>query len=434
MGALAVIRCSGKGIFTIIDRLFESGSNNPQTGKACLGWIANPATGEKLDQVMVTKFKGPRSYTGEDLVEISGHGGMHTPFAILDLLLKNGCRLAGPGEFTRRALQNGKVNLFQAESVNEIVFARTAKQRQMALFGLDRRSSSPFFAVQKRVEDWLMRAEASIEFPEEDDPGVFDIPRLKSDLDDLRNRMETMLADALRAKRIRNGLLVPIAGPANVGKSSLFNWLCNSERVIVDAQPGTTRDAVEEELEIAGMAVRLVDTAGIRSRPGRIEGKGIRKTHEYLQAADLIIWMHDNSTGEDADQARWQEEFMQTPSIHFRNKSDLPSHPSHGRGLPISLTQQNGLEQALEILRENIDTLSSLPESHVCLSVTQRECLTKANDCAHRLARVMNDGECREEIIAEELKSMLQSLEPLGGMISDEQLLNRIFGEFCIGK
>ncbi len=428
-GGIAVLRVSGKGVVETVSTILSSRESliSAPARTMVLGWITDSKTGERVDQVLAAAFRAPASYTGEDMVEIYGHGGKYVSSCILDVLLHAGCRLARPGEFTHRAFVNGKMDLMQVEAVSDIVDAQTAEQRRLAVFAMEGGGGGFFAAIREEIEEWLMAAQAAIEFPEEE--RNFEWDSFNYEWNGVVERIRSALGSFEQCRRIREGLLVPIVGRPNAGKSSLFNWFCRSERVIVDSQPGTTRDAVEEELEIKGMCVRLVDTAGIRTTSERVEKAGIQKTRELLEKADLVIWVHDCSEVTEALEKEWLSHFEKKQTIHVFNKSDL-----RGVDQVLCVSCKNGM--GLEKLRSEIEAAVSEKGfvGGIPISVLERDCLAGALTVAGEIQVALEGGERSEEKIAEDLKECLARLAPLAGRSANGELMDRIFSRFCIGK
>jgi tRNA modification GTPase len=437
LSAIAVLRASGENIIGIAGKIFK-GKNDlekMEAQKQAVGWIVDPSSGEKIDEVMMSVFRAPNSYTGEDVVEISTHGSNYISSTILSLLIHHGCRTAGPGEFTRRAFINGKMKLHQAEAVRDIIEARTSEQRRMALHQLEKNEFDPFKNIKSKLEHWLMVMEANIEFPDEEHVDKEDKKQFAIDLEGIKNEISELLANTGKRKKIREGILIPIAGKPNVGKSTLFNWFHKSERVIVHHEPGTTRDAVEEELEIAGLRVRLVDTAGIRESENLVEQKGIGKTKEFLKKADLILWMHDALMGEDGIEKDWLNDLSNKEVIHIQNKIDLAKNGSNPSWIPISLKENQGLDAFLNILDARLKKLALINQNSSYLLVYQQEWMEKAlHEIEILLEKMKGDAVLSDDIISMEIKELLNCFFGLEKGLSSEDMLNRIFGTFCIGK
>lgn len=435
--AIAVIRCSGMNIISIADRLFRTDRKLSVTPsrKTVLGWITDPETKEKIDRVLVTCYRAPASYTGEDMVEISMHGSTYIASAVLKLLIQNGCGTAEPGDFTRRAYLNGKMALSQAESVRELIEAQTARQRNLAVRQMENKTPPVFGDIIRGYENCLMIVEGSIEFPEDEHMEKGGRRVILRSLSDILRKIDKTLSRAPVAEKIRTGLLVPVAGAPNAGKSSLFNWFMESERVIVDPHPGTTRDAVEEELEIAGLKVRLVDTAGIRRAKCGTEKKGIKKTREYLELADIILWIHDSSKTDTLEEKKWKRDFSHKNIMFIDNKCDLKSSAKR-KSFKISLKNGYGIKKFLGTFKSAIKKeTGDFRKSSDILSVSQIQSIRKARDnTLILLEKLKSNVPCGEEMVAEDIKEIFEFLNPITDKITSDELLNRIFSRFCIGK
>lgn len=431
LGAVSLLRASGEGIIQKTAGIFrgQQDLNLAAERMLNLGWVIDPISGEKIDQVMVAVFRSPASYTGEDMVEIYCHGGAFVTSSVLSRVLGSGCRLAKAGEFTQRAFLNGKMNLSQAEAVSEIVNARTSEQRRMAIFQLRGEKESRLWGIRQKMENWIMHLEGDIEFPE--DEGA---PR--SSRRDFWKGWASIVAEMIseldlfeKARHIRDGLLVPIVGRPNAGKSTMFNWFCKSERVIVDSEPGTTRDAVEEELEVCGIAVRLVDTAGIRITENRVERRGIERTRELINKADLVLWVHDASVKTDPEEERWLSEFKNRPALHIYNKCDIGG----GEGLYVSFKNEIGLD-LLAAKIESIVSGAGLACGQAPVSTIEKECLRAALEIGEAMLRQEDGCQMSEEMIVEDAKAAMAKLDAVAGAHSASEMLEKMFSRFCIGK
>jgi tRNA modification GTPase len=325
--AIALIRMSGRGAFALAARCLSPFRPDPARVVA-RATLHHPTTGEPIDEVLAACFPEPHSYTGEDLVEISTHGGLLVPADVLAALVVAGARLAEPGEFTRRAVINGKMDLLQAEATADLIDAGSPAQRRRALQQLDRGLSQRLAGLRAEILELEALIAYDIDFPEEDDGPVSD-SRVRGAWQVVRDRVQRLLATAPEGERLREGALVVIAGPPNAGKSSLFNALLGNERAIVTEIPGTTRDAIEAHAVLEGFPFRLVDTAGLRASDDRVEKIGIEVSRRYLGAADLVLYCEEGvGSGELYEMA--QREFLSqvaAPVVHVQTKADLSAGP-----------------------------------------------------------------------------------------------------------
>ena len=322
-GAIALVRMSGPEAFQILQAL-TSDQEDPAPRTASLRSITSGKGGDLLDRALVTAFPRPDSYTGEDMVEISCHGGWLVPRLVLDACLAMGARLAEPGEFTRRAVLHGKMDLLQAEAVLDLIEGRSKAQHDAALFQVERGLSRRIAELREQfvtVEAYLAH---HIDFPEEDDAPV-PVDRVVDAAAALREALEELLETAPEGELLREGAVTVLAGPPNSGKSSLYNALLGEERAIVTEVPGTTRDALEAVISVGGFPFRLVDTAGLRDSDDRVEGLGIEVAHRYLDRADLVLFCVEAP----ADLGSAEREFLaglaDVPTVLLRTKADLAS-------------------------------------------------------------------------------------------------------------
>jgi tRNA modification GTPase len=436
--AIAVVRisgsCAGAALKKLIGRV-------PEPRKAALARVREPDGGEVIDEALVLWFPGPHSETGEDVAELQLHGGQAVIAGVLDALSKiEGCRLAEAGEFTRRAFVNGKLDLTAVEGLADLIAAETLAQRRQAfrqLKGL----------IGDRAEDWRRRLiealaliEARIDFPDEADvPENLVEPALRA-ARDLRDEIARCLADGGRGERLREGLVVAIAGPPNAGKSTLLNRLARREAAIVSPYPGTTRDVIEVHLDLDGYPMTLLDTAGIRESDDPVEQEGVRRARARAAAADLVLWVIDASAAGSAAIGLGQRP-MNTEIWLIANKSDLV-----GQGdTRIESALKEGINRSLTISAVTGAGIAALisalaVHANAYFSATQPALVTRTR---HRLAleetvaalkRALGCAPGREELIAEELRSAATTLGRLTGRVDVEDILDVIFRDFCIGK
>jgi len=429
--ALAVIRLSGVGAFAVTRRCLRP--FHPDRPRAA--WRAqllHPASGELIDDVLAACFPAPRSYTGHDLVEISTHGGLLVPAEAVAALVAAGARLARPGEFTRRAVLNGKLDLLQAEATADLIDAGSPAQRRRALQQLDRGLSGRLAAL--RVE--LLELEAliayDIDFPEEDE-GPVSPARVTAAWRAVRERVAGLLATAPEGERLREGALLVIAGRPNAGKSSLFNALLGRERAIVTELPGTTRDAIEAYAVIAGFPFRLVDTAGLRASDDRVEKIGIEVARQYLGAADLVLFCRDaGSEMRDPESERFVAA-CHAPVVEVVTKVDLAARSPDGLG--VSVVTGAGLEALRARLAEAaFGRLLALGDIEpVVTRARHRAALERA------LGEVDAFYVAREQQVdaaaaATHLRAAVGALDDLIGAVTPDDVLDRVFASFCVGK
>lgn len=433
--AIAVVRVSGLGAHAVAGAVLRPFSTDPPR-VAHLARVVHPTTGEQLDEALYTVYQAPASYTGEDAVEIATHGGLLVPAETLAALLAAGARQAAPGEFTRRALANGKIDLLQAEAVADLVDATAAAQRRAALAGWDRGLSRQVARVREQVIEVEALVSYDIDFPEEDS-GPVPPERVTRAVTELDASLERLLGTAREGARLREGALVVIAGRPNAGKSSLFNALLGAERAIVTELPGTTRDAIEAPATCDGFPFRLVDTAGLREDPDRIERLGIEVSRRYLAAADLVLYCVEAGEEWGNDERRFLAELGER-AVVVRTKADvLPTGTDDDGqdGLHVSAHTGEGLaELRRRLARAAFSTLAS--RGNVTPVVTrerQRMAIERA------LAEVRGFAEARRRgleaaVAATHLRAAVSALEDLIGVVTRDDVLDRLFASFCVGK
>jgi len=438
--AVAVIRLSGRGAFAVAGRCLRP--FHPDRPRAAVrARLVHPATDEQVDDVVAAVFPAPRSYTGEDVVEISTHGGLLVPGEAVATLVAAGARPAQPGEFTRRALLNGKLDLLQAEATADLIDAGAPAQRRRALRQLDRGLSARLEALRGELLELEALIAYDIDFPEEDE-GPVSPARVTAAWRAVRDRIAALLATAPEGERLREGALLVIAGPPNAGKSSLFNALLGRERAIVTEVPGTTRDAIEAYAVIAGFPFRLVDTAGLRDSDERVEKIGIEVARQYLGAADLVLFCEDNrETGKGKRERDARDEFLgqvSAPVVFVRTKSDLdtPSDsPTVGPSVSVSVVTGAGLDVLRARLAEAaFGRLLELGDVEpVVTRARHRTALERALGEVEAFAAARERG-VDAAATATHLRAAVGALDDLIGVVTPDDVLDRLFATFCVGK
>ena len=454
-GGISIVRLSGPLAIPIAQRIFRSPSPSSlrkiKTHTIVYGHILDPKTSQIIDEVLLTVMKAPRTYTREDVVEINCHGGAACVQKVLELTLLAGARLAEPGEFTKRAFLNGRIDLAQAESVADIIRAKTDLTRQVAMNQLQGTMSKTVNQLRNQLIDILAEVEASIDFPEEDlDFG--DSIELSKRTQTVLTQLEDLLQTAEDGKILREGLSLAIVGKPNVGKSSLLNALLQEDRAIVTEIPGTTRDTIEEYANIRGIPIKLIDTAGIRETSDIIEYAGVKRSREWLERSDLLLVMLDASEPLTEDDRKLLELTKDKKSITVLNKIDLlPILGMASRTEVLDIEQIQKLTpdkpivetsmitgQGLEDLKTSIlDSVihgeSISPDSAIITNVRHRDALRKAKiDIEHALSSL--DMAMPPELIAVDLRGALDNLGLIVGKTTTDDILDRVFSQFCIGK
>jgi len=438
--AIAVIRISGPQACTALERLI---GRVPDARKAALARVCDPENGEAIDEALALWFPAPHSETGEDVAELQLHGGQAVIAAVLKALgTVAGCRLAEPGEFTRRAFENGKLDLTAVEALGDLIFAETSAQCRQAFRQLKGLIGDRAEAWRGRLIEALALVEARIDFSDEADvPGDLIAPAAAI-ARSLRDEIAAALADGRRGERLRDGLVVAIAGPPNAGKSTLFNRLARREAAIVSPYAGTTRDVIEVHLDLDGYPLTILDTAGIRGSCEPVEQEGIRRARARAAEADLVLWVTDVSAGGrmGTEMARLNEG---SPHWLIQNKIDLLRGPhAHGAAkkneceliVSLSATEGEGLEELIAALARFATDFFARGENAVVTRARHRETLEQAVAALDRAVAQAAGAGPREELIAEELRQASSALGRLTGRVDVEDVLDKIFRDFCIGK
>jgi tRNA modification GTPase len=431
--AIAVVRISGPRAGVALEKLT---GRVPEPRKAALVRLRDPANGDVIDEALALWFPAPHSETGEDTAELQVHGGPAVIAGVLNALgTIAGCRLAEPGEFTRRAFENGKLDLPAVEGLADLIAAETPAQRRQAFRQLKGLIGDRAEAWRRRLIEALALVEARIDFSDEADvPDDLLGPALHA-AKQLHDEIAAALANSHRGERLREGLVVAIAGPPNAGKSTLFNRLARREAAIVSPYPGTTRDVIEVHLDLDGYPVTLLDTAGIRESAVPVEQEGVKRARERAAAADLVLWAIDASadggfTGDAADS-------IQAPTIwRIGNKIDLRPYIKNESGFSylISAIDGRGVEALLAGLAAYAKNYFSGAESGLVTRARHRRALEETVAALERALAEAGRGNNREELIAEELRAAATILGRLTGRVDVEDILDVIFRDFCIGK
>jgi len=438
--AIAVVRVSGPRAGVALEKLI---GRLPEPRKAALARVRDPASGEVIDEALALWFPAPHSETGEDVAELQLHGGQAVIAGVLDALASiEGCRPAEAGEFTRRAFENGRLDLTAVEGLADLIAAETQAQRRLAYRQLKGLIGDRAEAWRRRLIEALALVEARIDFSDEADvPEDLLGPALHA-AQQLRDEIAGVLADGRRGERLRDGLVVAIAGPPNAGKSTLLNRLARREAAIVSPYAGTTRDVIEVHLDLDGYPMTLLDTAGIRDSAEPVEQEGVRRARERATAADLVLWVIDPSAGGLA--ANGHPENLANAEIWLiRNKIDQADASIYTSAtninnselkftLSISALMGTGMDALTAALSAYAKTYFATTESAVITRARHRDAL---EETVAALGRALGrDHSNDEELIAEELRAAATTLGRLTGRVDVEDILDVIFRDFCIGK
>lgn len=443
---MAVVRLSGADAFSVLQALCPELEGVPEPRRATLAGVRDPDTSDLIDRALVTAFPGPASYTGEDVVEISGHGGFLTPSLVLEACLAAGARRAEPGEFTRRAYLNGKMDLVQAEAVADLVEGRNRALHGAALHQLDRGLSARLADLREELVGLEALLTHHLDFPDEDEPPVA-AERVSAEARRVARSLEELLETSPEGRLLREGALTVLAGRPNSGKSSLFNALLGEERAIVTEVPGTTRDALEAVVSLGRFPFRLVDTAGLRDSEDRVEGLGIEVARRYLDGADLVLLCAEAGRGLGGSEEAFLEEIDGAPVVVVWTKLDLVSggaevpDPVEGKCaspaavVATSARTGEGLGRLRKLLPELVyrGLVEAGGEMPVVTRRRQARGIRTALEEVRAFARALEEG-VPAEVAATHLRPAETALEEVLGVISPDDVLDRVFSEFCIGK
>ncbi len=427
-GAIALVRVAGKQALDVAEKIFrgKQTASEMTSHTQHLGQIVE--NGSTIDQVMLSVHRAPNSYTGEDLVEISCHGGMLVTAQVLQACLRAGARPARPGEFTERAYLNGKLDLTQAEAVIDLIRAQSDLALRSAAEQLAGRLGEEFRALHRALIQIIAHVEAAMDFPEEGiSPDEDAAIRIR--LESLRCRIDELLATAQTGRVLREGVRAVIFGATNAGKSSLLNRLLGFDRAIVSDTHGTTRDTIEERIDLRGVAVRLFDTAGIRAPENVIEKESIARTARSLEAADLRLHMIDASAPRPPNFATGADELL------ILNKSDLPEHGdwSEMKALRTSCKTGAGMAELEEEMFRRTGGAKLQTESPSAINARHAEQLRRANEAIARAGEALDNG-ATPEMFAIDLREAQHAFDELLGAADEEAVRDAIFSQFCIGK
>lgn len=456
-GGIGIIRISGEKALKIAATIFKRASFSSdhnadirdfsfaelKSHRLYHGYVVDPANWRRLDEVLLAIMKAPRSYTGEDVVEIQAHSGPVVLSSILELVLKNGARLAEPGEFTKRAYINGRIDLTQAEAVVDIINARTNKSLEIATAQLKGDMRMSIETIKDSLSDIFAEINAAIDFPDD----VTEIVDIDTPIKTLQNKVVARLKELIEryknAHVLRDGLKLVVVGRPNVGKSSLMNRLLQKERAIVASMPGTTRDFIEEPLSIRGIPVIITDTAGLHETVDPVEVIGIKKTYEHTDLSDLILFVLDAGCRITDEDYKIYERISDRNLIIVINKSDLlddkykPDMPDSWINIPqvkISALYGQGVDGLKDLIAKTSLSEHGFDAEHTFVpNLRHKIALERSLQAASSAVEGMQ-MRTPFELIAIDIKAAIDSLEEITGVISNEEMIDRIFSRFCIGK
>lgn len=426
-GGVSIVRVSGEKAFELADKMFSH--KNLTANKIYHGWVLE--NGEKTDEVIVLPFKAPNSYTGEDVIEFQCHGGIYITNKILDLTIQNGARLAEKGEFTKRAFLNGKMDLSQAEAVLDLIGAKTEKFATTSAKNLFGKLSSEVSGIRQEIIHLLSRITAAIDFPE--DVKEPEYSYIEEELNKIIEKINYILSFSKSSNIFRQGIKIVLTGRPNVGKSSLFNALLNLERAIVTDIAGTTRDVIQETLDLDGIAATIIDTAGIREDKdiNRVEAIGMDYSKKYVQEADVVLFLYDINEGYTKEDDEIYKTITDKKHIKIATKSDL-TNKEDKNSICISLKTGKNLEQLKKEIKNAI-TGENLTEIEFITNKRQQKCLEETKNSLIN-ALIATENKEIQDLISIDIKSALLYISEVSGEVITDDILSNIFEHFCIGK
>jgi tRNA modification GTPase len=450
-GGIGIVRLSGKSAVAIAEKLFSSPRSiilsSAESHKLLHGFIKDPATGDMVDEVLLAVMRAPHTYTREDVVEINCHGGMLPLRRVLELALRLGARLGEPGEFTKRAFLNGRLDLTQAEAVIDLVRAQTEASSRLAMEQLSGGLAEKITLLRDGITSLCVEVEASIDFPEE---GIEPVSRtaLLAEMEKISDEIRGLSQTFEEGRFFREGVKVAIVGRPNVGKSSLLNALLMRDRAIVTETPGTTRDVLEEHLNLKGLPVRVMDTAGIRETHEMVEAEGVRRSMLAIADADVVMAVFDSSRPLTAQDREVIDHIGTKPRILVLNKLDLAEADNETERVfqgtenviaRVSAKTGAGLGELKDrlvdlVLAGSVNAIAPGEITGIIVTNVRHKSALDGGAQALDNARQALDQDQPSEIIAIELREALDRLGEIVGAVTTEEILNRIFSEFCIGK
>ena len=440
VGAISIIRVSGDDSTKIVDKIFQ-GKDLTKVESHTINYGHIIDNNEIIDEVLVSVMKSPKTFTTEDVVEINTHGGIAATNRTLELLLENGCRLAEPGEFTKRAFLNGRIDLLEAEAVMDMIDAKTENQRKMAINQIDGKTSNLINELRSDMIQIISNINVNIDYPEYDDVDIITndilIPKIKK----LKEKILKILKESENGKFIKEGIKTSIIGRPNVGKSSLLNALLQEDKAIVTDIAGTTRDIVEGQIRINGIIINMIDTAGIRKTEDIIESIGVEKSLKIMEEADLVLFMINNNEELSDDIKELINKINNKKYLILINKKDLETkfnkeelNVDKNRIVELSIINNEGIEELKEKIIEmfNINELETKDPTYLSnsrsISILKR-CLKRVED----IEKSLNDN-MPIDMIELDIKSIWEELGTINGTNYEEELLDEMFSRFCLGK
>lgn len=436
IGAISIVRITGPEAIDIVDKVFSGNLKKKETHTIHYGHIID--NGNVIDEVLVMLMRAPKTYTTEDTVEINCHGGISTTGKILEILINNGARLAEPGEFTKRAFLNGRINLLEAESVNDLIVAKTDAARTLAINNVGGKLTEKIRELREKIVKILSNIEVNIDYPEYTDELVVTHELMNKYLGEITKDLDILVSGAKNGRLIKNGVNIAIIGKPNVGKSSILNYLLDEDKAIVTNIPGTTRDIVEGTITLNGIALNFIDTAGIRETDDIVEKIGVDKSKSVASSADIIIYVLNNNEEISSEELENMGNLDSKKTIIFVNKSDLEQKINLGnisREIILGNTvSDDGLDNLLVAIKNklNLDSIVNKDMSYLS-NIREITLVNKANDALNSANKSLEEG-LPIDVIEIDLKRAWEYLGEIIGEAYEDELVDNIFSNFCLGK
>lgn len=432
--AVSIIRVSGKESIKIVNNIFK-GKDLEKVESHTINYGHIFYHDKIIDEVLVSIMKSPKTYTKEDIVEINSHGGISTTNKIIEILLELGCRLAEPGEFTKRAFLNGRIDLIEAEAVNDLINAKTEKNRTLALNNMSGKLTSKINEIREELIKIISNIEVNIDYPEYEDINVVTTNEIVNIIKKIKSELEKLLKDSKDSNLIKNGINVAIIGKPNVGKSSILNHLLNEDKAIVTDIAGTTRDIVEGQILLNGTLINLIDTAGIRETNDLVEQIGVKKSLDYISKADLVLIVLNNNEELSLEDKEIIEQVSDNKRLIFVNKNDLPNKLKldykYVTGNTISKDGLDNLKNEI-IKKFELDNITEKDITYIS-NIRQVNHIKDALNSINSALDNINE-DISIDIIEIDLRSAWESLGDIIGANYNEELIDNLFANFCLGK
>ena len=438
VGAISIIRVSGNDAIKIVNKIFKGKDlTSSPTHTIHYGYIYD--ANEKIDEVLVSIMRSPKTFTKEDIVEINCHGGISTTNKVLELLILNGCRLAEPGEFTKRAFLNGRINLMEAEAVMDLINSKTEESRRLAIKELEGIGSNLIRRLREDLNNIISNIEVNIDYPEYND--IYEVTKndIESKLSFFKESLEKIIKEYENTRILKDGINTVIIGRPNVGKSSILNKLLNDNKAIVTDIPGTTRDIVEGSISFNGILLNIIDTAGIRNTTDIVEKIGVEKSLSKINEADLVLVILNNNEELTEDDLEILDKTKDKPNIVVINKNDLENKIDINKISDREIIYTNTTSiLGIESLKEKITKMFNLEEIKTSdyNYITNTRQITKIRECLEKVKDINSslDSEMPLDIIEIDLRDIWNILGEIIGESYSEELLDNLFSKFCVGK